>query len=97
MALDGRDFYEDQSARIPIVARGRRLHAQAGYIEADRFRPSKQKRLLTGGGPYIAPAQPGNPAASLRDFVSGVHNRDRDWETRAGTVEHRIPKLRSRL
>ena len=53
MAFNGRAFYEDQGARIPIVARSRSLHQKAGYIEADRFRPSKRKRLPTGGGPYI--------------------------------------------
>jgi hypothetical protein len=53
MAARGRKFYEDQDARIPIKAWSRKLHNRAGYIEADRFKPSQRKRLWTGGGPYI--------------------------------------------
>ena len=32
-----------------------------------------EKRLPTGGGPYITPAQPDKPAASVRDFLSGAY------------------------
>lgn len=32
--------------------------------------------------------------ASGGQFVVSPDNRERDWETRAGTVELRIPKLR---
>ena len=53
MAAPGREFYEAQDARRPIVARSQSLHESAGYIDADRFKPSKRNRLRTGGGPYI--------------------------------------------
>jgi CspA family cold shock protein len=59
MAATGREVYEDQGARIPILARSQRFQRKAGYIEADRFQLSVRNRLRTGGGPYIFNTQRG--------------------------------------
>jgi hypothetical protein len=39
-------------------------------------------------------AAPGMASAVRSGATSATANRDRDWETRAGIVELRIPKLR---
>lgn len=64
-------FYEDQDARIPIMARSMRLREKAGYIEADQFNPSMRNGLRTGGGPYIQSALLGRLMSVLTEEGTG--------------------------
>jgi len=50
------------------------------------------ERLMQLETEAICKAAPGERSSDRRNQRNGY--RDRDWETRAGTVELRIPKLR---
>ena len=52
MVYHNRAIYQDQHARIIIVARRKNLQLEAGYIYVD-CTSSQQSPLQSGGGPYI--------------------------------------------
>src|SRR5256714_14848841 len=52
------------------------------------------QRLMELESEALCGAGHGERSAERRNERNGYRYRDRDWETRAGTVELRIPKLR---
>jgi hypothetical protein len=59
MAHRGRPDYEDQGARILIMARSLWLRAKAGYIDADRLNQTQERACRPGAGHTFASLHPG--------------------------------------
>src|SRR6201746_2874039 len=77
---------EDKIALRALLEKG----SDASFLrEMIGFAAERLMQLETEG---LCNAAPGERSADRRNHRNGY--RDRDWETRAGTVELRIPKLR---